>query len=166
MNAIATNSTVTPGGIRGSGSTTGIRRRLIQAAAATAALAVTSGLAGATAAQAATSILSASAVSVCTLEVLSITSRDLQESGGDEIKIKLAETKFGPWDFNNVDQPRNASLSRPTKAFIGTIEVALREVDAVTYTTIDSFVTSCSLGVHNVDLHNSNTIYEMSYEIR
>jgi len=36
----------------------------------------------------------------------------------------------------------------------------------VTYTTIDSFVTGCSRGVHDVDLYNSNTIYEMSYVIR
>ena len=117
------------------------------------------------AAQAAPALAGVGAANVCTLEVLSLTSRDLQETGGDEIKIKLAETKFGPWTFSVVPWERNASLNSPTKAFTGTIDVALREVDGVTYTTIDSFVTGYSLGVHDVVLDNSNTIYEMSYEI-
>lgn len=165
MNAIAANSTAAAGAGRRNGSGKE-GRRVIRAVAATAAMAAVTGLLGATAAQAAPATGSAAAAStVCTLEVLSITSRDLQESGGDEIKLKLAETKYGPWDFNVVNWVRNASLGSPTKAFTGTIEVALREVDAVTYTTIDSFVTGCSLGVHNAVMDNSNTIYELRYEI-
>lgn len=148
----------------------GVRGRLIRGGAvlafAAAAAGMTGGAAQAASAQAAPAQAGVSAATICYLEVLSITSRDLQESGGDEIKVKLAEDTYGSWSFNVVNWTRNASLNSPTKAFTGTLRVDLREVDAVTYTTIDSFVVGCWRGEDVLVFENSNTMYEVTYEIR
>ncbi len=108
----------------------------------------------------------ASAAAVCNLEVLNLTANDLQEetNDDDEIKIVLGGTKFGPWDFVD-NQFRSNSLLSPDKDFVGSMVVSVREVDALTYSTIDDFTAFCFPGDHNVVLSDDKAIYTMNYRI-
>lgn len=109
----------------------------------------------------------AQASHVCNLEVVSLTSWDLNDNDGtDEIKIELDNDLYGPWDMPD-NWTRNASLGQPDKDFLGsgTVDVTLYEQD-LTRQTIDSDPVSCSiLGNRTLSLDGNGAIYRMVVNI-
>jgi hypothetical protein len=106
-----------------------------------------------------------SAATICNLEVLSLENFELEDNDGrDEIKVQLASTVHGPWNFWDGTF-RSTSLNSPDRNFSGTLTVSLQEQDVVSKRTIDSFVTTCALGDHTVALTDNDGVYEMKYRI-
>lgn len=107
----------------------------------------------------------AQAAVVCNLEVVSITSWELNDNDGqDEIKIGLDNDLYGPWDMPD-DWTRNASLGQIDEDFVGTVDVTLYEQD-VTRSTIDSDPVGCgTLGNRTLSLDGNGAIYRMVVNI-
>jgi hypothetical protein len=107
----------------------------------------------------------AHASTVCNLEVVSLTSWELDDNDGeDEIKIGLDNDIYGPWDMPD-DWTRNASLGQIDEDFIGTVDVTLYEQDALRQ-TIDSDPVGCGiLGNRTLSLDSSQAIYRMVVNI-
>ena len=107
----------------------------------------------------------AHATPVCNLEVVSLTSWELNDNDGeDEIKIGLDSDIYGPWDMPD-NWERNASLGQPDEDFVGSIDVTLYEQD-LTRQTIDVDPVSCAiLGNRTLSLDGNGAIYRMVVNI-
>jgi hypothetical protein len=107
----------------------------------------------------------AQASQVCNLEVVSLTSWELNDGDGtDEIKIGLDNDIYGPWDMPD-DWTRNDSLGQVDEDFTSTLDVTLYEQD-VTRQTIDTDTVTCgSLGRRTLSLDGRGAIYRMVVDI-
>lgn len=107
----------------------------------------------------------AQASHVCNLEVVSLTSWELNDNdGNDEIKIGLGDDVYGPWDMPD-NWERNASLGQPDEDFVGSIDVTLYEQDATRW-TIDTDTVTCNiLGNRTLSLDGRGAIYDMVVNI-
>ncbi|GAB2700508.1 hypothetical protein [Thalassiella azotivora] len=125
-------------------------------------------LAGAGSLVAGTALLGAapaSASNICTIEVLSVTSRDLQDGDGqDEILLELGDDQYGVFTFTN-NWTRNASLGRPRENFTGTVPYGLRERDWPTSREIDSSAAGCWAHTATVELEGAGALYELRYQV-
>jgi len=107
----------------------------------------------------------AQATTVCNLEVVSLTSWDLNDNDGqDEIKIELDNDLYGPWNMPD-NWTRNASLGQIDKDFTTTVSVSLKEQDLARQ-TIDTDLVDCSiLGNRTLSLDGNGAIYRMVVNI-
>ena len=111
----------------------------------------------------AVSVAPAHAVTVCNVDVVSVTAWELNDNDGkDEMKIRLGSSGSyqGPWDMWD-DWMRNNSLGNLDEDFIGNIDVGLFEQDT-TRQTIDVDNISCTtLGERTLSLDGNGAIYRM-----
>jgi hypothetical protein len=109
----------------------------------------------------------AAAAGVCNLKVLSLQANDLNEEtrDGDETRIELGDSRFGPYDFLD-DQKRTASLGDVNEDFVGSIQVALVEDDLIGDDPIGAaFTQSCTPGTFTKVRSGSGAIYTLVYTV-
>ena len=111
------------------------------------------------------SAVPAHATTVCNFKVLSLTSRELQDGDGqDEIKFKLGDNMYGPWNFPD-NWTRNNSLGFPNEDYIGHVRFTLYEENWPTKVTIDSHRFGCTTGDNTITLRGAGAIYDLEYRI-